>query len=158
MLQNVVSDTTTLLQDRIFFASLQEAILRYKTKLPRSARDSIVTAWLGWLKEGGASALTTPAHEYLIKLINDWYALGNVLLPRDVMIRFCTNIVETVNTTANLFATLWQQSVSKVTPEFVPIKQQYEHMLKQLPESSATQWIEHHGILSNDLMDVVVAD
>ena len=145
ILQDVASDTSAFLHDRIFFNSLQETILRHKTKLPRSARDAIVSAWLGWLKEGGTSALTAPAHESLIKLINDWYALGNVLLPRDVMIRFCTNTIEAVNTTK--FAALWQQSAM---PAFEPIKEQYEHMLKQLPESSATQWREQNGILSSE--------
>ena len=113
---------------------------------------------MGWLQEGGTCALTSPAHECLIKLINDWYALGNVLLPRDVMIRYCSNIIETVNTSTNKFATLWHQSVSKITPEFVPIKKQYEHMLKLLPEPSAAQWIEHHGLGSEEPAITEVAD
>ena len=157
-LQEIVSDASAFLQDRTFFNCLQEAILRHRTKLPRSARDAIVTVWLGWLQEGGTCALTSPAHECLIKLINDWYALGNVLLPRDVMIRYCSNIIETVNTSTNKFATLWQQSVSKIKPEFVPIKKQYEHMLKLLPEPSAAQWIEHHGLGSEEPAITEVAD
>lgn len=157
-LQDIASETSAFLHDRIFFSCLHEAILRHKLKLPRSARDSIVSVWLGWLKEGGTSALTAPAHEYLLKLINDWYSFGNALLPRDVMVRYCTNIVETVNTTTNKFATLWQQTESNVTSEFVPIKKQYEHMLKLLPEPAATQWLEQHGILSTEPMVTEVAD
>jgi hypothetical protein len=132
---------TSLLEDRLFFMSLQETILRYKTKLPRSARDSIVSAWLGWLQDGDTSSIFSAAHEILVKLLNTWYALGNVVLPRDVMVRYCSNIVDTVNATK--FASLWNTN----SDQFINIKTQYEHMLKKLPESSANQWIERHGII-----------
>jgi Bromodomain len=135
---------TSLLEDRIFLTSLQETIVRHKTKLPRSARDAIVAAWLGWLQDGDTTSILSPAHEILIKLLNDWYAFGNVLLPRDIMIRFCTNIVDTVSATK--FSILWNSN----SENFIPIKQQYEHMLKQLPESSVTQWIERYGINVDD--------
>jgi hypothetical protein len=157
-LQDIVSETSVLLHDRLFFSCLQEAILRHKSKLPRSARDSIVSVWLGWLKEGGTSALTAPAHEFLIRLINDWYSFGNSLLPRDVMVRYCSNTVETVSTDTNKFATLWQQSDSNMSPEFEPIKKQYELMLKILPEAVATQWIEQHGIVSKNTSVVAVME
>jgi hypothetical protein len=71
--------------------------------------------------------------------------LGNVLLPRDAMIRFCTNTVETVG--VELFRTHWKSNAPET---FVPIKKQYEHMLQHLPETYAKQWMEHHGIVNEE--------
>jgi hypothetical protein len=132
----------SLLEDRGFFLCLATALLRHKTKLTRTNRDAVVEAWLKWLRlnrkdEGSA---TSAAHEYLIFLLNEWAALGNVVLPRDKLIDFSTKAVHATNSSETKnerkFAMLWKSGSSK----FAAIKKQYERMLKLLPESSAEQW------------------
>lgn len=134
----------SLLEDRAFFMCLTQALLRHKAKLPRSTRDSVVVAWLSWLRKDGS--VTTAAHECLVSLFNEWSALGNVLLPRDALLRFFTDTVHAVDsaetTESRKFARMWKSNAQ----EFAPVKKQYERMLKQLPESSANQWREKHGI------------
>lgn len=134
----------SLLDDRPFFVCLTQALLRHKTKLPRSTRDAVVTSWLSWLRKEGS--IRSAAHEFLVYLMNEWSALGNVLLPRDAMLRFFTDTVHAVDSLATSetlkFANTWKSN----TQVFTPVKKQYERMLKQLPEASAKQWKEKHGI------------
>jgi Bromodomain len=138
----------TLLDDRLFFSGLQESLLKHKTKLPRSTRDAIVAAWLSWLQGSDpATAIVAPAHECLLQLLNAWFSLGNILLPRDAMIRFCTNTVEAVG--PELFRTHWKSNAPEA---FLSIKKQYKNMLQQLPEAYAKQWMEHHGLENQEAL------
>ncbi len=61
--------------ERPFFVSLSYALLRYKSKLPRSTRDLATGCLIRWLKMGGKISPTTaacsPLHECFIFLLNE---------------------------------------------------------------------------------------
>jgi len=132
--------SVSLSDDRPFFLCLIQALLRHKTKLTPSTRDAVVHAWLKWLQR--KKSMISAAHECLILLLNEWSALGNVLLPRDVLIRMATQAVQTANESESKekrkFANLWK--TADETSDFALVKKQYERMLKHLPEASAKQW------------------
>jgi hypothetical protein len=146
-------------EERAFFVCLTQAILRHKTRLNRNARDVIIKTWMDWLKSSSASttkktkkpkhgSITSAAHEYLVHLINEWAALGNVMMPRDLLLKVTSELVETVNTSESerKFALMWEAKDSK---DFEPIKKQYERMLGMLPASHSAQWKEQVGISSD---------
>jgi hypothetical protein len=69
-------EQSNLWNDRPFFLSLIYAVVRHRSKLPRSARDAIVSSWLKWLGKGCRKDLTqgsmmTAAHECFILLLNE---------------------------------------------------------------------------------------
>jgi hypothetical protein len=41
--------------------------------------------------------MASAAHECLIMLLNEWSALGNQILPRDMLLKFSAEAVEAVN-------------------------------------------------------------
>jgi len=149
----------SLCHDRPFFVCLVQALLRYKSKLPKPARDAVVQCWIGWLKHGtgdGEGSATSAAHEYLVKILNDWSALGNVLLTRDNMLQIARNVVEAVNSSvdnkaAAADATLVPRTCAKLwksdAPEFAAVKKQYERMLKPLPALQAKAWKQEVGFI-----------
>ena len=143
--------SSSLLEDRPFFICLIQALLRHKTKLPRAARDAVVHAWLQWL--GRKKAVSSAAHESLIRLLNEWSALGNVLLPRDVLIRMAIQAVDTVNQSESKdkrkFANQWK--TASETSDFAPVKEQYERMLQSLPETFAKQWKADVGLVDDEI-------
>ncbi len=61
--------------ERPFFVSLSYALLRYKSKLPRSTRDLATGCLIRWLKMGGNispnTAVCSPLHECFIFLLNE---------------------------------------------------------------------------------------
>jgi len=153
-----MSSPSSLRQDRPFFVCLVRAILRHKSKLPKQTRDAILESWLGWLKQGTGEVadddrsdvgpVTSAAHEYLMRLLNDWSVLGNLLLPRDTLLQFSKDAIRAVD--AEKFAKMWNSSDDGVTADFAPIKEQYECMLKVLPTAQAEQWKEEVGLAGKD--------
>ena len=92
--------------------------------------------------------MTSAGHEYFVRLLNEWASFGNLLLPRDLLLKASLELVETVNkaeTTADRqFCYLWKQENAS---DFEPIKEQYERMLSSLPDTNSSQWRETVGIL-----------
>lgn len=140
--------SATLRHDRAFFMCLINALLKQKSKLSRSTRDAVVDSWLSWLRneESDASTMASAAHECLLMLLNEWSALGNQILPRDMLLKFSADAVEAVNTSENKdegkFSQIWKSDAE----EFASVKKQYERMLKHLPTTHAEQWREEVGI------------
>lgn len=164
-------------QERPFFDSLRRALLRHRTKLSRGTRDVVVTTWLTWFgrgrradgkkrkkKKGRAGSMAAPVHYCFIELLNEWAALGNLVLPRDKLLSLAEDAVDAAATseipegdeTNNndddnnaikkaLFATAWKEERG----EFSLVKEQYEKMLKSVPEDRAQQWKEKMGIADN---------
>ena len=65
-----------LWNERPFFVSLIQALVRHKSKLSRAARDVVVTTWLEWLgpdKEEGRhdGSMTSASHECFMQLLNE---------------------------------------------------------------------------------------
>lgn len=119
--------------DRPFFLCLVSAVVRHK-KLSKTNRDAIVHGWMGpWI--------TTPAgHECLILLLNEWAGMGNMILSRDVLVQYSK---EAAKTASSDLGRLWKQ------PDFCPIREQYEKLLKGLPESYAMEWRQDMGVVND---------
>jgi hypothetical protein len=137
-----------LWEERPFFQSLIQAILRHKSKLSKSTRDIIVSTWVNWLQVSAKKkgAMFSAAHESFMTLICEWTSLGNLLLPRDVLMKVTQEAVEATNasekTEDRKFLNVWKEA-----PEaFVPIKELYQRVLKILPEAQATEWKDSVGI------------
>jgi hypothetical protein len=98
-------------------------------------------------KQKQNGSITSAAHEYLVLLLNDWAGCGNLLMPRDLLLKVSSELVEAVNETETAperkFNELWKLEDGQ---DFEPIKKQYERMLSLLPESHATKWKERVGI------------
>jgi hypothetical protein len=80
-------------------------------------------------------------------LLNEWAALGNILLPRDAMLSFASDAVRAANSSESdsdrKFPSMWNK------PELSMVQKQYDRMLQRLPESQTMQWKEEVGILEN---------
>jgi hypothetical protein len=144
--------STNLWNQRPFFISLIQALLRHKSKLSRASRDIVAATWLEWLgpdktKNTKEGSMTSPAHECFIMLLNEWAALGNILLPRDAMLSFASDAVRAANSSESdndrKFPSMWNK------PEFSMVQKQYDRMLQHLPEFQTMQWKEEVGILEN---------
>ena len=140
----------TLQHHRVFFQCLIGAIIRHKAKLTRASRDMIVDCWLEWLRSFQEGSATSAAHECLILLLNEWSALGNLVLPRDNLLDFTKRAVEAVNEAESSdekkFHVLWQADAES----FADVKKQYLRMLKMLPASNASEWKEEVGIATKE--------
>jgi hypothetical protein len=149
----------TIWDERSFFVCLVPTILRYKARLNRTVRDTIISTWTAWLgtsdaddgnakKKKKKGSMTSAGHEYLVLLFNEWASFGNLLLPRDLLLKVSLELVEAVNKTETAterqFLHLWKQEDAK---DFEPIKKQYEKMLSLLPENHSSQWKETVGIM-----------
>jgi hypothetical protein len=140
--------SATLRDDQAFFTCLVNALLKQKSKLSRSTRDAVVESWLTWLRneDSDASTMASAAHECLIMLLNEWSALGNQILPRDMLLKFSAEAVQAANTSENnderKFSQIWKADAE----EFAPVKKQYDRMLKHLPTTHAEQWRGEVGI------------
>jgi hypothetical protein len=174
-----IASPAALMGDSVFFKCLIFAILRHKQRLKPAARDAIVHSWMGWLRVASQSnsssvgsgskkkkkrgCMTMAVHECLIMLLNDWAGIGNLLLPRDTLLQFAADIVQTANDTEvsdeRKFAHLWKLSSSfeekdgkgSVEPpalvtDFSAVYKQYQRLIKRLPAINATQWKEQVGI------------
>jgi bromodomain-containing protein 7/9 len=146
--------SVSLLEDRVFFLCLIQALLKHKTKLTKGTCNAIVEAWLQWLirEPSRVGSMTSAAHERLIFLLNEWSALGNVLLPRDKLLQFAKEAVQAADASEakdeRKFLTFWNSG----SVDFAPVKKQYDRMLKQLPEASAMQWKEDVGIRTGEMV------
>lgn len=143
-----------------FFKSLIPVILRHKARLNKTVRDVIISTWLDWLKTSTPSnlkyntgpprgSIDSAAHEYLIFLLNEWASsFGNILMPRDLLLKVSTEVVKVVNSTETApdrkMSALWKANDGEAG--FAPVKAQYERLLTLLPESHASQWKEAAGI------------
>ncbi|GKY91134.1 hypothetical protein MPSEU_000086200 [Mayamaea pseudoterrestris] len=141
----------TLCDHRAFFVCLSKTLLRHKAKLPKSTRDSVIQSWLGWLRADSRGSACTSAHEQLVRLLNDWSAFGNLILPRDTLVKVTLEAVRAVDSTVvkdggdkQLFASLWN---SPDASSFASVKEQYERMLTHLPATQARQWKDEVGLL-----------
>jgi hypothetical protein len=151
--------------ERSFFKCLVSTILRHKARLSKIVRDAMITTWMGWLnsrathcsidtpksnkKKRKKGAMESPAHEYLICLLNDWASsFGNLLMPRDLLLKTAIEVVEVANETEvseeRKFGSLWKRSENK--EPFEPVKAQYERLINLLPESHSKQFKESAGI------------
>jgi len=145
-----------MLWERPFWRSLAGGLLGWKRKLGINVRDLIVDFWMDWFQSDDNSdskdgCLCAPVHEIFIYLLNEWASLGNLILPRDKLLSLSTLAVEkaeatfhdsATSTTTRPFALAWFQESS----EFIPIKRQYESMLKIVGVVHADLWKEKMGI------------
>jgi hypothetical protein len=61
-----------MLNEKQFYISLIQIILKHKSKLPHSVRDLIVKRWLKWFHStNGSSIMLAPVHLYFIKMLNE---------------------------------------------------------------------------------------
>jgi hypothetical protein len=152
-------------EERPFFRCLVPAILRHKARLPRVTRDVIVSTWIDWLrgskkknKAKSSGSMTSAAHEYLVYLLTEWANMGNLVMPRDLLLSVSSELVEAVDSSEpkekRKFAKVWQSCTKRDDPmneayavAFEPIKNQYERMLILLPETHRTKWKERVGIV-----------
>lgn len=161
----------TIWDERSFFVCLVPTILRYKARLNRTVRDTIISTWTAWLSTGTGTSdaeaginrkkkkkgsMTSAGHEYLVILLNEWASFGNLLLPRDLLLKVSLELVEAVNkteiTSERQFLELWKQADAK---DFEPIKKQYEKMLSLFPENHSSQWKIAVGIADKPSTDDV---
>lgn len=139
---------TNLWNERPFFLSLIQALLRHKSKLPRNVRDVIVSTWLKWLRTNKGDnqkygSMTSAAHECFILLLNEWANLGNLLLPRDLLIQLSQDAIDASDASESSadrkFAHLWESSD---VADFQAVKDQYNRMIQHLTTAQADQWKE----------------
>jgi Bromodomain len=163
--------SVTICDERAFFVCLIEALLRHKVKLKHEARDVVVEHWLGYLrkvtkrrkrkkgpkKQKKWGNMTSAAHECLILLLNEWAALGNLVLPRDQLLKYACDAVEAAEESETLperkFVAVWQESKGETDTEdnafgnFTPIRKQYERMMESLPDDNyRSQWKDKVGL------------
>jgi hypothetical protein len=147
------SMSPSLCQDRPFFLCLMQALLRYKSKLPKPARDAVISCWLGWLRHktgdaGGDGSVNSAGHEYLVRTLSEWSALGNILLTRDQLLQFAREAVQAADSSVGgaagrTCADLWKSGAA----DFASVKRQYGRMLKPLPAVQAEQWKQEMGFV-----------
>lgn len=140
--------------EQSFFACLVPAILRHKSRLKGPVRDAILSSWMEWLscpkahvEKSETGCILSPAHEYLLILLNEWSKFGNTLVSRDILLQFIPQIVERVNETESdpnrHLSGLWKSS--DAGEEFERIKQHYERILCLLPDANDSSWLCNIG-------------
>lgn len=61
-----------MLNERPFYMSLIQALLRHKSKLSHGMRDMVVNKWLSWFKsKSGGSCMTSSVHECFLILLDE---------------------------------------------------------------------------------------
>ena len=150
-----------VLDEVAFFKSLVPAILRHKSRLNKTVRDVIISTWLDWLEvppssketkkndESQHGSIESAAHEYLIFLLNEWASsFGNMLMPRDLLLKVATKAVQFANATevesCRKMSELWRADSNDTN--FGPIKAQYKRLLTLLPDAHVAEWKESVGI------------
>lgn len=148
-----------LWEERAFFVCLVPAILRYKGRLNKKVRDTIVETWITWLgskstddsvtkKKKKKGSITSAGHEFIVHLLNEWASFGNLLMPRDLLLEVSLRVVDSVDKTEHLperkFAHLWTQE--ETSAEFEAIKTKYEKLLGLFSEPQNAIWKETVGI------------
>jgi hypothetical protein len=113
--------------------------------------------------------MTSAAHEYLAYLLTEWANMGNLVMPRDLLLSVSSELVEAVDSSETKekrkFAKVWQCCTKRDDPEneanavaFEPIKKQYERMLILLPETHRTKWKETVGIVEVAIDNIEAAE
>lgn len=138
--------------ERHFFFSLSEALLKHKLKLSHGIRDLIVKNWLSWFKSpDGTSCVISAVHECLMRLLTEWASMGNRIMPTDKFLSLAEEVVKAADASCKeqsvTFAYHWMQNENA----FSVIKSYYETMLKNVPEEKATKWKESTGIDDKNL-------
>ena len=152
--------------ERSFYKCLVPVILRYKARLHKTVRDIIVETWTNWLKAPSSEndndisdssskkkkkkrqgSIDSACHEYLIFMLNEWAThFGNILMPRDLLLKISIEVVNVVNSTESdperKFVELWNNN----DEGFAPIKAQYERLLGLLPQTHNLQWKQTVGL------------
>jgi bromodomain-containing protein 7/9 len=123
--------------ERCFFRSLIQALLRYKAKLPHSVRDMVFKGWLEWFRIEGTgkdSRMKSALHCCFVMLLNQWASLGNLILPVDTMILWSTEAIHACEKNSNTkrFSEYWNSNEE----EFKEVKNEYEKMLKGIDRKS----------------------
>jgi len=182
-----------MLNDGPFGRSLASALLAHKLRLPHATRDLVVTMWLKWLEgapEGsddnddeditavenvGASSLAAPMHEMFVYLLNEWSALGNVVMPRDKMLSISEEAARVAGMsgggTEEKFGRLWREttgetaeaggkkkSCRKQNEGFLLVRKEYERLLGSLPEPVAEQWLKKVGVTEDITEDTIMEE
>mmetsp|Transcript_17853 Transcript_17853/g.25238 ORF Transcript_17853/g.25238 Transcript_17853/m.25238 type:complete len:234 (+) Transcript_17853:2790-3491(+) len=135
-------------EERPFFISLINALLRHKSKLSHIVRDLIINVWLNWFKvpRGPRKSMFCAVHECFIRLLNELASISNKVLPRDKLMALSYDAVSvseaSLQDKSESFAKLWRVNEKS----FFPIKKEYEKMLKSLPNNKANEWQERVGI------------
>ncbi len=138
--------------ERCFFVSLTQALLKHKAKLSHSVRNMIVEAWLTWFGSRRPS-ITKPVHLCFLELLNEWASMGNQVLPIDLMITWSEDAVKASegNGNTSTFVNYWNEN----NTEFAEIKAQYERMLRAMPEDRTIRWKDAVGITTPVKEDTV---
>ncbi|KAL3781588.1 hypothetical protein HJC23_007108 [Cyclotella cryptica] len=145
-----------MLNERPFFMSLTSALLRYKTKLPHGTRDLVTGCLVKWLRMGynipSETRLCSALHEALVNLLNEWSSLGNIVLPRDLLLNLAEEAVAAaagceVGEKCALFVKLWNDNDDM----FSRVKEQYLRMLSSAPLAKSNGWKEKMGIMEPSL-------
>jgi len=139
-----------MLNERHFFSSLSQALLKHKLKLSHGIRDLIVKNWLSWVKApDGTSCVISAAHECLMRLLTEWASMGNKIMPRDKFLSLAEEVVKAAEASCHehSFAHYWVRNEET----FSVIKSYYETMLKSIPEEKAIKWKESTGIDDKNL-------
>eukprot|EP00986_Skeletonema_menzelii_P005680 scaffold2111_cov146-Skeletonema_menzelii.AAC.9 len=139
-----------MIHERAFITSLSHALLRYKTKLPHSARDLVTNVMIKWLrmsKDSNETCLCSALHECFMRLLNEWASLGNTVLSRDLFLSLSEQAIAASDKrddeqTSELFVTLWTKNDS----HFTLVKEQYLRMLTSTPDKTAESWKERMGL------------
>mmetsp|Transcript_26009 Transcript_26009/g.39937 ORF Transcript_26009/g.39937 Transcript_26009/m.39937 type:complete len:1041 (-) Transcript_26009:87-3209(-) len=171
-----------LWNERPFFVSLIKTLLKHKMKLAKLTRDEIVSAWLGWFvaaddnskssSEGSSStrrgnrsstsstrsmegAMCSALHENFLCLLNEWAALGNLLLPRDMLLKFANDAVIAADASETLpsrkFVVMWQDcGEDDNSSSFSQVKAQYNRMLQSIPGTNAEEWKKQVGLVKEE--------
>lgn len=167
--------SSTICDDRAFYLCLIQSLLRHKSKLQRPTRDVVVAHWLDILckpprhakrKKGGKKqkkwgTMTSACHECFLLLLNEWASLGNLLLPRDLLLKLSSDAIKAADESETLperkFAAQWNNTSDDESADgyFGLVRKQYERMLEGLPENSRTQWKEQVGLGEDEAMEDV---
>lgn len=142
-----------MMHERPFFVSLSNAMLRFKSKLPHKTRDLVTTVMIKWLRMSKDSSSTNEVvlcsalHECFMHLLNEWSAIGNAVLSRDLFLSLSNQAIAAADKIddgqkSELFVSLWVKNDS----HFAPVKEQYLRMLSSTPDKNAANWKENIGI------------
>mmetsp|Transcript_54941 Transcript_54941/g.66171 ORF Transcript_54941/g.66171 Transcript_54941/m.66171 type:complete len:663 (+) Transcript_54941:28-2016(+) len=136
-----------LVREGPFWMSLAVGLLRHKTKLPKGIRDIIFDVLELWLKNAPTDiALVSEGHRVTVWLLNEWYRMGNLIMPRDLLLKLVERVgCAAAHPSKDAFSEEWRLSEEG----FKKIKGEYERMLKNVGEPYAGKWRE--------TMDVVEA-
>ncbi len=79
-----------MLNEKAFFVSFTQTILRHKYKLPHSVRDLVSNEWLKWFKSPiGTSSMTSAVHLHFVRLLNEVSYNPNLIL---LFVKGCANV------------------------------------------------------------------